>query len=361
MIAMLFAEMLSGSHHEVALQENRASPMFSARVFRDDGFLIHAFDYDFVIIEPEGAFKYHRPQEIWDVEGRRVQKLEGWRVARGWFEVSYPFVKFDLFEDMDPTGIRAMLMPDGSIRETIGIPFGSGDIVFETEEGILADPVFGTVSVFKEGRLQFEGLSDRSLGTYKLLENGETTTLEMFEGVTSHRRGQVVFYDVKDDVILAKRSEFLGTERYDADDLPYLDLNHSTSMSLDTYTLERVGDNISYSRNYPLVWRNGVLEELPKPAETVLNIDGRRTKVTAWWGEVLAPDGRVIGYAVCGDAESGTQVRTFIAEWSSSGARVLPIPGDMIRMLRSGIGSVAHSERGEGFATFYVQSKITSR
>lgn len=250
-----------------------------------------------------------------------------------------------------------MLKADGSIRETIGIPYGSGEIVFESEEGILADPVFRTVSVFKGGRFQFESLPNRSLGAYKLLENGETKILEMFEGISSHRIDQVTIYDVGDNAILARRSEYLGTERYDADDLPYLDLNHSTSMSVDTYTLERAGDNISYSRNYPLLWRNGTLQELPRPAETVLNIDGRRTKVTAWWGEVLAPDGRVIGYAVCGDAESGTQVRTFIAEWSSDGARVLPIPGDMIRMLRSGYGSVAHGERGEGLATFYVPSK----
>lgn len=360
MIAMLFAEMLTGSHHEVAWEGSQTSPEFRASVFRDRGFLIHAFDHDFIIIENEGAFQYHRPQEIWGIDGRLVQKLEGWRVARGYFEASYPFVKFDLFEDMDPTGIRGMFMPDGSIRETIGIPFGSGEIVFESEEGFLADPVFGPVSVFKEGRFQFEDLPMRSLGTYKLLENGETRTLAMFEGVANHRRDQVEFYAVTDEVILARRREYLGTERYDAEDLPYRDLNHTASRPLDFYTLEPFGDDVSYSRNYPLVWRNGALEELPRPAETVVNIDGRRTKVTAWWGEVLAPDGRIIGYAVCDDAEPGAQTKTFIAEWSSNGARVLPIPGDIIRMQRSGIASVAHGARGEGFGTFYVPYKDIS-
>lgn len=85
------------------------------------------------------------------------------------------------------------------------------------------------------------------------------------------------------------------------------------------------------------IWKDGAVEDLAKPAEYVTNIDGRQTKVTDWWAEVYTPDGRIVGFTACQEAETGKQSKFFVTVWDGDEIQILPMPEDVVQMVNDGL------------------------
>lgn len=330
------------------------SPEISARVMLGDDYHILGVAYDFVIVEqlrsaqgsnmepstdnPIGRRQIAPPMGphyLFRTDGTQYMTLDDWYGEDSAF---FPYGNSirRLNASGQIQGRRGFILPDGTVSVTIdGIPIlGGGEVVIVREDGVIGNPSTRHYSTWNESSGQWietpmggsQGIGPSIYGcTLAIQENGELKALPLPDSYAFSSDSQVLLkWADRDRVILNVSDVLLETESSN-------DEEYTPPVPMLTF-----------------IWREGTAELLPRPAESVVNIDGRRTTVTGWWAEVIAPDGRIVGYTECADAEIGSQSKYFVTVWDGDKATVLPLPEDIRRLANTGASSVHFYGMGYG-------------
>lgn len=307
MIETLLAFCLTGLQDRNLEEDSTQSLQIRAREFDLQGHQYAGVTHGFILLR-EGSVRESSRMHVLDAEGNTVTTLDDYHLLGS----SGPHVK--LFR-RDFYGFKS-IMPDGSIRRAVGVPIeGGGEFVAFTFRRELTHPETaerfletsgGTWNMTRSTDFQLAGSGWDSSRDRPVLaiRNGEE--LEILPQLERYFIGEGIGFQVL----------FADTSKIIANQL--------------------LNEHLLTTSRYTYIWSGGEIETLPKPAEFVTNIDGQQSRVTNWWGEIYTPEGRIVGITACQDADAGTQSKFFIAIWEGERAQVLPLPDDLVELVRAG-------------------------